>query len=213
MPPKASWTACAPGAVRCSAPTSPAALCCASSTHRSVALDHAVHARSGEGRSRVNRAPNRVFESIKTDYLRAQAQARSAGQPVQVTQAQLNDINARLSGLEQDQNRYADLTRAVQIQSDTYRALAIRDQEAQIEANRNAEKISAAVDDRGTLAGRTSRRGHARHWWRERACCWACCSAPGSCWRWRRLMTGLRTPREVAHVLRLPILATFGKDA
>ncbi len=176
-----------------------------------ASLGHAVHARTGEGRSRVSRAPNKVYESIKTDFLRAQAQARSASQPVDVAQVQLDEINARLAALEQDQIRYADLTRAVQIQSETYRALAIRDQEAQIEANRNAEKISsAALIAAPSLADRPARPRKTL-------------VAGGSVLLGLLFGVGLvlaleafddrlRTPREVAHVLRLPVLATFGKD-
>lgn len=175
-------------------------------------LDHAVHTRTGEGRKRVNRAPNKVYESIKTDYLRAQAQARSAGQPVAVAQAQLDDINKRLAALEQDQNRYADLTRAVQIQSDTYRALAIRDQEAQIEASRNAEKISAAtVIAAPALADKPS---HPRKKLVAGASVLlGLLFGAGLVLALEAFDDRLRTPREVAHVLRLPILATFGKDA
>lgn len=175
-------------------------------------LDHAVHARTGEGRKRLNRAPNKVYESIKTDYLRAQAQARSAGQPVDVAQAQLNDIDSRLAGLERDQNRYADLTRAVQIQSDTFRALAIRDQEAQIEASRNAEKISAAtviaapsLTDKPAKPRKTLVAGG--------AVLLGLLFGAGLVLALEAFDDRLRTPREVAHVLRLPILATFGKDA
>ena len=42
-------------------------------------------------------------------------------------------------------NQYDDLTSAVQIQNDTYKTLAIRYETARVEANRNAQKISAAV--------------------------------------------------------------------
>ncbi len=175
-------------------------------------LDHAVSARTGEGRARVSRAPNKVYESIKTDYLRAQAQARSAGEPVDVLAAQLNEINARLAALEQNHTRYNDLTRAVQIQSDTYRALAIRDQEAQIEASRNAEKISAAamiaapsLPDRPARPRRTLVAGG--------TVLLGLLFGAGLVLGLEAFDDRLRTPREVAHVLRLPILATFGKDA
>ena len=58
---------------------------------------------------------------------------------------QLTQINARMDDLETQRNQYDDLTRAVQIQNDTYRTMAIRYETARVEANRNAQKISAAV--------------------------------------------------------------------
>ncbi len=42
-------------------------------------------------------------------------------------------------------NQYDDLTRGVPIQDDAYKMLAIRYEIARVEANRNAQKISAAV--------------------------------------------------------------------
>ena len=58
---------------------------------------------------------------------------------------QLKQINDRIADLEAQHSQYDDLTRAVQIQNDTYRTLAIRYETARDEANRNAQKISAAV--------------------------------------------------------------------
>ena len=86
-----------------------------------------------------------VYQNIKTDYLRAAAAAASTRQPEQVLAQQLDQINRRITDLENDQNQYDNLTRAVQIQSDTYRTLAIRFETARVEANRNAQNISAAV--------------------------------------------------------------------
>ncbi len=168
--------------------------------------------RTSQGRSRVDRAPNRVYESIKTDYLRAQAQATGAKQPVQVLQSQLDDINKRIADLESQQNRYDDLARAVQIQADTYRAVAIRYQESRIEANRNAQKISAAA----VIAAPTLSEIPAKP--RKKlvggaTLLLALLLGGGIVLALEAFDDRLRTPREVAHVLRLPVLATFAKDA
>ena len=58
---------------------------------------------------------------------------------------QLDQINQQLADLNQQRGRYDDLQRSVRIQDDTYRTLEIRYQESNIEANRNAQKISAAA--------------------------------------------------------------------
>ena len=110
-----------------------------------ASLSSAARSRAGEARGRSATQPNLVYQSIKTDYLRAAAEASSAHQPADVLTQQLAQINARLTDLETLRNQYDDLTRAVQIQNDTYKTLAIRYETARVEANRNAQKISAAV--------------------------------------------------------------------
>ncbi len=110
-----------------------------------ASLSAASRSRAGEARSRSATQPNVVYQSIKTDYLRASAEATSAHQPVDVLTQPLAQINARLNELENERNQYDDLVRAVQIQNDTSRTLAIRYETARVEANRNAQKISAAV--------------------------------------------------------------------
>jgi uncharacterized protein involved in exopolysaccharide biosynthesis len=108
-------------------------------------LQAAVDARNREAKSRSAIKPNEVYQSIKTDYIRAQANVAAASEPQGVLNKQLDDLNQRLNTLESQQNRFDDLTRAVQIQNDTYRTLAIRYETARVEANRNAQRISAAV--------------------------------------------------------------------
>jgi uncharacterized protein involved in exopolysaccharide biosynthesis len=108
-------------------------------------LQAAVSERGREARSRSATKPNEVYQSIKTDYVRAQATVAAALEPQGVLNKQLDDLNKRLNDLEAQRNRFDDLTRAVQIQNDTYRTLAIRYETARVEANRNAQRISAAV--------------------------------------------------------------------
>jgi uncharacterized protein involved in exopolysaccharide biosynthesis len=108
-------------------------------------LQSAVKTRNGEAHSRSATKPNEVYQSIKTDYVRAQATVAAALEPQGVLNKQLDDLNKRLNDLEAQRNRFDDLTRSVQIQNDTYRTLAIRYETARVEANRNAQRISAAV--------------------------------------------------------------------
>src|SRR6185437_16909802 len=77
-------------------------------------LSSAVKMRTSEAHGRQGNQPNPVYESIKTDLLRAQAEAISARQPVDVLTQQLGQINSRLNELEDEQAQYDDLVRAVQ---------------------------------------------------------------------------------------------------
>jgi uncharacterized protein involved in exopolysaccharide biosynthesis len=176
-----------------------------------ASLSNAAHARTGEARSRSASQPNVVYQNIKTDYLRAAAEATSARQPADVLSQQLAQINAHLADLETAQNQYDDLTRAVQIQSDTYKTLAIRYETARVEANRNAQKISAAV----VIAAPTVAQQPARP--RRKLVALATLIAA--------LMLGCASvlavegfddrfhgPRDVTRILRLPVLATFAQD-
>ncbi len=174
-------------------------------------LSAAVNSRNKEARGRSISQPNLVYQNIKTDYLRAAAAASSARQPEQVLGQQLDQINQRLTDLENDQNHYADLTRAVQIQSDTYRTLAIRGETARIEANRNAQGISAAVLISPPMLPNTPARP------RRKLVAGATLFAA--------LLAGIagvlameafddrfHGPRDVTRILRLPVLATFAAD-
>jgi uncharacterized protein involved in exopolysaccharide biosynthesis len=176
-----------------------------------ASLSAASKAGSSEARGRSATQPNVVYQSIKTDYLRASAEATSAHQPVDVLTQQLAQINARLNDLENERNQYDDLMRSVQIQNDTYRTLAIRYETARVEANRNAQKISAAVVITAPAVAQQPARP-------------------------RRKLVALATmlaglilgcvavlaiegfddrfygPRDVTRVLRLPVLATFTQD-
>jgi uncharacterized protein involved in exopolysaccharide biosynthesis len=108
-------------------------------------LESAAAARNKESRGRGMTQVNLVYENIKTDLLRASAEAQSARHPAQMLSTQLDQINQRMADLEKLHNQYDDLQRAVSIQDAAYRSMAIRLEEARAEANRNAEKISAAA--------------------------------------------------------------------
>ena len=174
-------------------------------------LQRAAGARTAEARSRSATQPNPVYESIKTDYMRAAAEATSAQEPQQVLAQQLKQINDRIADLEAQQSKYDDLTRAVQIQNDTYRTLAIRYETARVEANRNAQKISAAaVITAPTLATTPAR--PRRKLVAGATLLLALLAGTASVLSIEAIDDRIRTPRDVAHILRLPVLATFEGD-
>jgi uncharacterized protein involved in exopolysaccharide biosynthesis len=176
-----------------------------------ASLTSAARARTAEARNRNTSQPNAVYLSIKTDYLRAAAEATSARQPADVLTQQLAQINAHLADLENVQNQYDDLTRAVQIQNDTYKTLAIRYETARVEANRNAQKISAAVVIAApTLAQQPSRP-------RRKLVALATMLAATILGCAAVLVVEgfddrFRTPGDVTRILRLPVLATFAQE-
>jgi uncharacterized protein involved in exopolysaccharide biosynthesis len=177
-----------------------------------ASLSSAARSRAGEARGRSATQPNLVYQSIKTDYLRAAAEASSAHQPADVLTQQLAQINARLTDLETLRNQYDDLTRAVQIQNDTYKTLAIRYETARVEANRNAQKISAAV----VIAAPTVGQQPARP--RRKVVALATLLAAlvlgcASVLAVEGFDDRFRTPRDVTRILRLPVLATFAQNA
>jgi succinoglycan biosynthesis transport protein ExoP len=164
--------------------------------------------RTKEVQSRASNMPNVVHQNINTDYLRASAEANSAREPERVLAAQLADINQRLAGLETERNQYDDMTRSVQIQNDTYRTLAIRYETANIEANRNAQGISAAA----VIAAPAVPDKPARPRRKLVALATvfaALILATGSVLTIEAMDDRLNTSRDVVRSLRLPVLATF----
>lgn len=167
--------------------------------------------RTKEAQSRAANTPNLVRQNIDTDYLRAAADAGSARQPEQVLAAQLADINQHLAALESRRNQNDDMMRAVQIQNDTYRTLAIRYETSRVEANRNAQKISAAA----VIAAPTVPNRPARP--RRKLVAFATLLAAlilatGVVLTIEAIDDRLTGPRDVVRLLRLPVLATFDSD-
>jgi uncharacterized protein involved in exopolysaccharide biosynthesis len=167
--------------------------------------------RTQEAKGRAASTPNVVRQNIDTDYLRASAEATSARQPEQVLATQLQNIEKQLSTLEAERNQYDDMVRSVQIQNDTYRALAIRYETARVEANRNAQNISAAA----VIAAPST----ANHPARPRRKLVALATllaglilAASAVLLIEALDDRLSAPRDVVRTLRLPVLATFDTD-
>lgn len=177
-----------------------------------ASLEHAAKTQTADARSRSATQPNLVYENIRTDLMRATAEAQGAVKPAALLQTQLDQINQRLADLDTKRTQNDDLQRSVRIQDDTYRTLAIRAEESRVEANRNAEKISAAA----VIAAPSVPQEPARP--RRKLVALgtilaglilACGAVLGA----EALDDRLRSPHDVAQILRLPVLATFGKDA
>jgi uncharacterized protein involved in exopolysaccharide biosynthesis len=124
---------------------------------------------------------------------------------------QLKQINDRIADLEAQQSRYDDLGRAVQIQNDTYRTLAIRYETARDEANRNAQKISAAAVITAPTLPATPARPR-RKLVAAVTLLAALVTATVTVLLIEAIDDHIRTPRDVTHRLQLPVLATFEGD-
>ena len=175
-------------------------------------LSRAVKQRTAPSRSRAGSGPNEVYQTIRTDLLRATALATSATQPVQVLQTQLKQINDQLNSLEWQKNQYDNLTQAVQIHTDTYRSLAIRYETAQVEANRNAQRISAAVLISSPIVPTEPSRPR-KQLVAFGALLAALIVASGTVLAFEAFDDRFQTPADVTRILRLPVLATFAGDA
>jgi uncharacterized protein involved in exopolysaccharide biosynthesis len=175
-------------------------------------LEHAAATSRADARNRASTQPNLVYENIKTDLMRATAEAQGAREPAQLLSQQLGQINQRLADLDAKRTENDDLQRTVRIQDDTYRTLAIRAEEANVEANRNAQKISAAA----VIAAPSLPQEPARP--RRKLIALGTMLAglilaAGAVLGAEAFDDRLRSPHDVAQILRLPILATFGNDA
>jgi uncharacterized protein involved in exopolysaccharide biosynthesis len=176
-----------------------------------ASLRKIAHDRNQEAKGRAANTPNVVHQNISTDYLRASAEASSARQPEQVLAAQLQGIQQQLAALEGQRNQYDDMVRSVQIQNDTYRALAIRHETAKVEANRNAQNISAAA-----LIAAPSTPDHPARPRRKLVALATLLAglilAAAMVLLIETIDDRLSAPRDVVRMLRLPVLATFDTD-
>jgi uncharacterized protein involved in exopolysaccharide biosynthesis len=174
-------------------------------------LEASAAASNHDARSRGMTQTNLVYENIKTDLLRATAEAQGAREPAQLLATQLGQVNQEISDLEAQQSHYDDLRRNVSIEDAAYRSLAIRLAEARVEANRNAEKISAAA----VIADPSMPEQPARP--RRKVVAFATVLAAlilacGGVLALDAFDDRLRSARDVTQVLRVPVLATFVKD-
>jgi uncharacterized protein involved in exopolysaccharide biosynthesis len=174
-------------------------------------LESAAAARNHDARTRGMTQTNLVYENIKTDLLRASAEAQSARQPAQLLATQLAQINQSLADLEKQSNQYDDLQRSVSIQDAAYRSMAIRLEEARAEANRNAEKISAAAVIAVPVVPEMPARPR-RKLVAFATVLTALVLACGAVLGAEAFDDRLRSPRDVTQVLRVPVLATFAED-
>ncbi|HTW71822.1 MAG TPA: hypothetical protein VME47_18200 [Acetobacteraceae bacterium] len=174
-------------------------------------LEHSAARNEAADRRRTSTTPNLVYENIKTDLMRATAEAKGAQEPAQILATQLDQINQRLAGLDSLRTQNDNLERTVRIQDDTYRTLAIRAEEATVEANRNAQKISAAAviaaPSLPDLPARPRRKLIALG-----TVIAGFILASAAIFGFEAFDDRLRSPNDVAQILRLPVLATFGGD-
>jgi len=176
-----------------------------------ASLQGASSQRTKEAQGRSATAPNLVYQNINTDFLRASAEAESAREPERVLTTQLDEINQRLAALEAKRSKYEDMVRAVQIQNDTYRTMAIRYETARVEANRNAQKISAAVViSAPAVANRPAR--PRRKLVAAATLLAALMLAAGAVLLVEGIDDRLNRPADVVRTLRLPVLATFDAE-
>ncbi len=177
-----------------------------------ASLQSAQHHAQADARSRDASQPNVVYQNIQTDYLRAVADADSAREPIAVLRQQLADTDQRLALLERSRNPLDDLTRRSQIAEDAYKALAERFEEARVGSSRNAQKISStAVITMPSMPEIPARP-------RKKIVLAGSLVAGlilgfGLALLLEGLDDRIYAPREAAATLRLPILATFGKEA
>ncbi len=175
-------------------------------------LEHSASQNEAAVRHRSSTSPNLVYENIKTDLMRATAEAVGAQQPAQLLSDQLDQINQRLAQLDTLRTENDNLQRTVRIQDDTYRTLAIRAEEASVEANRNAQKISAAAviaaPSLPDLPARPRRKLIALG-----TVIAGFILASAAVLGAEAFDDRLRSPTDVTQILRLPVLATFGRDA
>lgn len=160
------------------------------------------------------RQSNKIFDldTQLKELLQQRADVESRLNVVKGQEAQLNQINQRLAELNMQRSKYEDLQRTIRIQDDTYRTLAMRAEEAHVEATRNAEKISAAAviaePSIPQLPARPRRKLLALATLLS-----AIILATGAVLGTEALDDRLRSPRDVVHILRVPVLATFDKEA
>lgn len=177
-----------------------------------ASLQSSLHQQQAGAKQRFSTTPNAVYENIRTDLMRATAEAQGAKEPAQILAKQLTDINERLALLDSLRTQNDDLQRNVRILDDTYRTLAIRSEEARVAANRNAQNISAAAviaaPSLSDLPARPRRKLVALGTLLA-GIILASAVVLGA----EALDDRLRSPHDVAQILRLPVLATFGNEA
>ncbi|KPF84705.1 hypothetical protein IP70_14195 [alpha proteobacterium AAP38] len=107
---------------------------------------------------RSTNAPNSVYQTLQTDYLRTSADVESNAQPVQVLTGQIATLDERLAELRRNRGRFNDLVREYQIAEEAYRSLSMQHANARVKGNLNSERISpAAVLSEPTQPYRTVR--------------------------------------------------------
>ncbi|WP_445682837.1 GumC family protein [Radicibacter daui] len=110
-----------------------------------AAAQKEVAAREAELEGRSANAPNTVYQTVETDYLRAAADAKSSAEPVQVLEGQMATLDKRLAELRSNRSTFNGLTREYQMAEDAYKTLSVQHTDALVKGNLNNERISPAT--------------------------------------------------------------------
>lgn len=156
-------------------------------------------------------APNSVYQTLQTDYLRASADAESNSRPVEILTGQIEALDQRLADLRRNRGTFNDLVREYQIAEETYRSLSMQHADAKVKGSLNDERISpAAVLSEPTLPYRTVRP-------RALATLLACMIGGAILATIAVLLREARddrftTAEQVVYMLDLPVLASFERQ-
>lgn len=104
-----------------------------------------LKARRADLARRSSEAPNTVYQTLQTDYLRASADAESNAQPVRVLTQQIAGIDQRLADLRRNRGLFDDLVREYRIAEETYRSLSMQHADARVKGSLNDQRISPAT--------------------------------------------------------------------
>ena len=174
---------------------------------RGAAAD--LQARRSEVSRRDQSAPSVVFQNIQTDLLRAQADVRGGSQSVDLLTGQVAQLDQQMAHLEGLRSGLLQRSRAVDIADDTYRALSLQLQDALNSDGRLRESIShGAIIRQPSLPFKPSK---PRYLILIAAFLVASVMVGALVIVIAELLDDRFTaPGQVARVLSLPVLATFG---
>lgn len=170
-----------------------------------------VKARRADLDKRSATAPNSVYQTLQTDYLRASADAEGNAQPVAILSGQIAALDQRLAELRKNRGTFDGLVREYQIKEEAYRSLSMQHANARVKGNLNDERISpAAVLSEPTQPYRTVRP-------RTLATLLACMIGGALLATIAVLLREARddrftTAEQVVYMLDLPVLASFERQ-
>lgn len=156
-------------------------------------------------------APNSVYQTLQTDYLRVSADVEGNAQPVAILSGQIAALDQRLAELRQNRGTFDGLVREYQIKEEAYRSLSMQHANARVKGNLNDERISpAAVLSEPTQPYRTVRP-------RSLATLLACLIGGALLATIAVLLREARddrftTAEQVVYLLDLPVLASFERQ-
>jgi len=104
-----------------------------------------LKARSGESLARVRTGPNPVFQEIQADLLRARAEAAAAQAAVPPLEAELAQVEKRLSGLSGQGGRLQELNLQRQMDEEQFKSLMQRSDEARAAAQLQRQNVTSVV--------------------------------------------------------------------